>query len=315
MTLPPTTPPRRPRNRLSRRIAALSPKQMLVILAVIIFVAELADMLLIDLLPPLGGVKEALLDSCVLLLLLSPAYFFLYKPFWEERQRTETEIRRLSRRLIRGEEATRKALARDLHDEFGQTLGALQLGIETLRNSLPADAGPAADQCRRLSLMIADLGAHVRNVTAQLRPGMIDSLGLVPTLRWHLRQFQERHPAIRVIIDMMDDQLSVPTEAAVAMYRVCQEGLNNVVKHARARQVTVALRSRDGTLVLTIEDDGVGFVPNGPAPPGREFQPGIGLTGMQERLADAGGRLLVDARPGGGTRLTATLPLPPGGTP
>ncbi|MCM2264097.1 MAG: sensor histidine kinase [Desulfuromonadales bacterium] len=294
---------------LARRLFALSPNQLLAIMAVIIFAAEILDMLLINLLPRMGDGTEALLDSCILLVILSPAYFFLYRPFWQERQRSEAEIRRLSRQLIRGEEATRKTLARELHDEFGQTLGAVQLGIETLKNSLPAGHVQLDAQCQRLSLMIAQLGAHVRDVTAQLRPAMIDNLGLVPTLHWHLEQFRLSHPEIRVIINLTELEINLPGEIALAVYRVCQESLNNVAKHAQASRVGVDLLPRDGQLTLTVEDDGVGFEPDSRREVSSGHPPGIGISGMRERIADAGGSLQIRSWPGGGTVVMAVFPL------
>lgn len=296
-----------PRGKL--RLSNLSPNQLLAIMATFIFFAEMIDMLLLSILPPVDGILEALFDSCILLVILSPVYVFLYRPFWQERQRAEAEIRRLSRQLIRSEEATRKVLERDLHDEFGQTLGAMQLGIETLKNSLPAGQEPLASQCQRLSGMIAQLGAHVRDVTAQLRPAMLDNLGLVPTLHWHLQQFSLHHPETRVIIDITEQHLTLPTEVALAVYRVCQESLNNIVKHARANRVKVSLRLAEGQVTIAIEDNGVGFAAERHGETGKEHAPGIGISGMRERIADVGGSLQIASRPGSGTRVTASFPL------
>lgn len=294
-------------NRMTLR---LSPDRLLVVLAALIFAAEACAMFLLDLLPALPAGWTALLDSVILLTILSPAYFCLYRPFWKERQRTEEENRRLSRQLIRAEETTRKALARDLHDEFGQVLTALQLGIETLKNSLPTDLEKPAALCTRLSRLTAQLGNHVRNVTAELRPTMLDSLGLIPTLRWHTRQFRQQHPGMRIEIDMAEEGARLAPEVEIALYRVCQEGLNNVAKHARARRVRIALHQTPARLSLTIEDDGVGFEDERWRDADTDHL-GFGVLGMRERIADLGGRFIIASRPGEGTAVRVDLPLVP----
>jgi len=289
-------------------VLRLTPERLLVVLAVLIFIAEACAMLMLDLLPQLPNGWEALLDSTILLAVLSPVYFFLIRPIMMERKRSEEEIRRLSRQLIRAEETTRKSLARDLHDEFGQGLTALQLGIETLRNSLPADQEKLTALCARLSGMTAQLGAHVRSITAELRPSMLDSLGLVPTLRWSARQFRERLPGIRVDVRIMDEPERLPPEIEIALYRVCQESLNNVVKHAMARQVRITLIRTRSLLTLAVEDDGNGF----DAEHWREAAADhhrYGILGMRERIAELGGSFSIVSSPGEGTTVRAQIPL------
>jgi two-component system sensor histidine kinase UhpB len=301
-------PGRRAGNSFSRKVLGLSPDRLIAVLAVLIFVAEACDMYLLSLIGELPAWSEALLDSTILLAILSPAYFCLYRPFWVERQRAEEDIRRLSRQMIRAEETTRKALARDLHDEFGQMLTALQFGVETLRNTLPVQPEQATAQCERLTRMIAQLGTHVRDVTAELRPTMLDSLGLVPTLRWHARQFRQRHPGIRIEVETTGGEERLPPEVEVALYRVCQESLNNVAKHARASRVRVALQRGEERLTLSIADDGVGFeVRRRRDDPDQQ---GFGILGMRERIADLGGCLAIDSRPGAGTTVRAEFALP-----
>jgi signal transduction histidine kinase len=293
---------------LNRFVLGLTPERFLVVLAVLIFVAETSDMLILNQLPQLPSIWEALLDSTILLVVLSPVYFCLFRPFLLARERSEEEIRRLSRQLIRAEESTRKSLARDLHDEFGQGLTALQLGIETLRNSLPAGQEKLASLCARLSGMTAQLGAHVRSITAELRPAMLDSLGLVPTLRWSARQFRERYPGTRIDVQIMDETERLSPEIEIAFYRVFQESLNNVVKHAMARQVRITLIRTRSLLTLAIEDDGNGF----DAEHWREAvadHDRYGILGMRERIAELGGSFTVVSSPGEGTVVRAQVPL------
>lgn len=292
----------------SRRVLRLSPENLLALMAGLIFVAEAFDMLLLNFLPELPLLWEALLDASILILIISPTYFFFYRPFWVEHRRAEEEIRRLSRQLLRAQEKTRKELARDLHDEFGQVLTALQLGIDTLRNSLPPEQPKLSDLCGRLGGLTAELGNHVRSVTAELHPSMLDSLGLVPTLRWHLRQFERQHPELQLELDIADGDRRLPPEIEIALYRICQESLNNVAKHARARRVHLSLEFGEGAATLAIEDDGLGFDIERWQ---REIaeRGGIGLLGMRERSADLGGTFDISSRPGDGTAVRVTIPL------
>jgi len=250
---------------------------------------------------------EALINSTVHFLLLSPVYFYLLRPFILERKRSEEEIRRLSRQLIRTGEATRKSLARDLHDEFGQGLTVLQLGIETLKASLPADEKLTA-LCARMSSMTAHLGAQVRSITAELRPSMLDHLGLVPTLHWSANQFQKQNPGIQVDAQIMDEVERQSPEIEIALYRVCQESLRNVGKHAMARKVRITLTRTWSLLTLAIEDDGQGF----DAEHWREIvavDQSSGILGMRERIAELGGSFSIVSRPGEGTVVQAQIPL------
>lgn len=293
---------------MGRLLLKLTPKWMLIILAVLIFVSEVFAMFLLNLFQPLPPYREALLDSTILLTILSPVYFCLYRPFWLERQRREDEVRRLSRQLLHAEEISRARLARDLHDEFGQGLTALQLGIETLRNSLPPVQEKELALCRRLSVMIAQLGNHVRSMTTELRPSMLDSLGLVPTLRWLSQQFSERYSGIRVDIQVVDEAERLSPEIEIALYRVCQESLNNVAKHAKARLVRITMIRTKTLLTLAIEDDGTGFEADPGYPPANNHQR-YGLLGMRERIAELGGDFSVVSSPAEGTTVWVQLSL------
>ncbi|PKN13653.1 MAG: hypothetical protein CVU69_00310 [Deltaproteobacteria bacterium HGW-Deltaproteobacteria-4] len=295
-------------GRFGRFLFKMTPKWMLILLAVLIFFSEVFAMFLLNLLPPLSPYREALLDSTILLTLLSPVYFCLYRPFWLERQRREDEIRRLSRQLIHSEEMTRTRLARDLHDEFGQGLTALQLGIETLRNSLPLGQEKELALCRRLSVMIAQLGNHVRSMTTELRPSMLDSLGFVPTLRWFSQQFSERYPGIRLDMQVVDESERLAPEIEIALYRVCQESLNNVAKHAKARVVRITMIRTKTLLTLAIEDDGNGFEADPCYSPANDYQR-YGLLGMRERIAELGGDFSVVSSPVEGTTVRVQLSL------
>jgi len=282
----------------------LRPSRMLAVMAVMVLLTEGQHLFM----PEEAVGLEVLLETCIMLAFLLPLYYFVYRPAWLKLQHTEAEVRLLSRQLIRAEEKSRKTLARDLHDEFGQVLTALQFGVETICNSLKADQKPLVAHCGRLSAMIAQLGNHVRDVTAELRPTMLDSIGLVPALRWHAKQFETMHAGIKIVVRAEDAAERLPPEVEIALYRVCQESLNNVAKHARARKVRIDLRRAPNLLTLSVQDDGVGFAEercrDSLASPS-----GFGLLGMRERIADLDGHFEVVSRPGKGTDVRVRLPL------
>lgn len=280
---------------------------LLAVFVVLIILADIIGTILFDFLPILPDGWKAMLDSAIHLIVFTPVYFYLFRPFILEKKRSVEEIRRLSRQLIRTEEATRQSLARDLHDELGQGLTVLQFGIETLRESLPADEKLTA-LCNRMSGTIAQLGAQVRSMTSELRPSMLDHLGLVSTLHWSAKQFQQRNPGILVDVRIMDEVERLSPEIEIALYRVCQESLRNVVKHAQARQVRITLTRTWSLLTLEIEDNGKGF----DAEHWREIaaaQQSAGILGMRERIAELGGSFSIASRPGEGTTVRAQIPL------
>jgi signal transduction histidine kinase len=150
--------------------------------------------------------------------------------------------------------------------------------------------------------------AEMRELSHELRPTMLDDLGLVPTLRWYVRQFGRRLD-IAVTFEPVDIQERLSSDVETVLYRVVQEALTNVVRHAKAQAIDVNLRRDRSTLVLIVADDGIGF----DAPAGimeAHAGQGMGLLGMRERVAAIGGCLQVESTPGRGTRLTVTLPCP-----
>ncbi len=225
-----------------------------------------------------------------------------------DRKRAEEEIRFLNQQLINLTEEERARLARDLHDEFGQILTTLQLGMETLRNLTP-DMGESAEaHYKRLVGLIALLGDHIRNVSAQLRPSVLDDLGLVSTLHWHIEKFSRQMPGLSVELKVTGSANPLPTDMELALYRICQEGLNNTAKHARARHAWIELFYRDNEVVLTLRDDGIGFSPVRTRPGENGFK-GIGLLGMRERVGALRGTLDIFSDHGKGTTIRVVLPV------
>jgi PAS domain S-box-containing protein len=218
----------------------------------------------------------------------------------EQVQVGQERLQALSRRLVDAQEAERRHVARELHDEIGQALTALKLFLEM--NARAAE-GTLADGLREIQGMVDELIGRVREMSLALRPPMLDDLGLVPTLQWHFERYTAR-TGVRVHFQHTDNG-RLPADVETAVYRIVQEALTNVARHAGVDEVTVRLWTGASSAGVQVEDRGKGFFP--------ETQPVAGnsggLTGMRERSHLLGGRLTVEARPGGGTRLTATLPV------
>jgi signal transduction histidine kinase len=226
-----------------------------------------------------------------------------------KRMQAEKEVRHLSRQLIKATEKERKRLARDLHDEFGQALTALHLRMESLQQSLPRDLSAQQDQCRELMGLVEALGDNVRRISAELRPDMLDHLGLIPTLEAYVEDFAERVPGVDVQFQASGIRKQPPAEVGIVLYRILQEALNNIAKHARATHVRVLATYSHPHVILTVEDDGIGFEPGvwEGSVPGEER--GVGLLGMRERVGIVGGMINIHSTPGQGTFIRVEIPV------
>ena len=205
-------------------------------------------------------------------------------------------LQELSGRLVHVQEKERHTIARELHDEVGQMLTGLKLMLET-----GARPGATVDLTQAQALA-EQLLERVRDLSLRLRPPMLDDLGLVPTLLWHFEHYRAQ-TGIEVQFHHRGVVARLPAETEITAFRLIQEALTNVARHAGVRDVTVELWSEEHRLRLRVEDQGRGFDPAALA------GPSIGLTGMRERAALAGGVLTMESRPHGGTRVGAELPL------
>jgi PAS domain S-box-containing protein len=218
-----------------------------------------------------------------------------------ERNRTEAELQRLSHRLVEVQEQERRAIARELHDEIGQILTGLKMTLEFTRR-LPAEA--ASDGFDRVYRQVNDLLAYVRNLSLDLRPAMLDDLGLLPAIFWHIDRYtSQTEVKVNFIHSGIDGRYAPEIETGI--YRIVQEALTNVARHSQVKDVTVLLWANPESINVQIEDQGVGFNPE-------SVMASIhsnGLTGMRERAALLGGRLTIESAPGSGMCVTAELPL------
>jgi two-component system, NarL family, sensor histidine kinase DevS len=200
------------------------------------------------------------------------------------------------RRMVEGQEAERRRLARELHDETGQALTSVLLGLKSVENA--QDVPTAVAQLR--DLVVATL-QDVRRLAVELRPQALDDFGLVPALERLVDTFQEA-TGISVEFESRLGEGRLPSEVETTLYRIVQESLTNIAKHAGARRVSVLLLRKAKSVSALVEDDGHGFDPDG-------RHTGIGLEGMRERLALLEGRLDVESG-GTGTSIVAEVPLP-----
>jgi signal transduction histidine kinase len=204
------------------------------------------------------------------------------------------------RRVVNAQELERARLARELHDETGQALTSILLGLRHLEDAVDSDAGKAAAASLR-ELVVSTL-QDVRRLAVELRPSALDDFGLVPAVE-RLSATVAEHSSLAVDLEARLGAERLPAEAETALYRIVQEALTNVVKHASARHVSITLVRKEGSAVVVVEDDGEGFEADSTR------AGALGLVGMRERVALVGGRLTVESSPGSGTTLVAEVPL------
>lgn len=227
------------------------------------------------------------------------------------RTRSEHARQLLLRQLVTAQEEERSRIARELHDQMGQDLTALMLGLKTLRDAAPADSVAHArlDQVRALALKI---GREVRTLALHLRPPALDDLGLVATLANEV-ELWSAHSLVAVDFQPIGlDQQRLPPAVETTLYRVAQEALTNVIKHAQATRVSLIIERRADAVHMIVEDNGAGFDAEEVRPAAHaEYR--LGLIGMAERVAHCSGTLTIESTPGGGTTIFVRIPLTDGG--
>ncbi len=229
--------------------------------------------------------------------------------------RAEAARADLQRRLATAQEDERRRLSRDLHDTVGQTLTALALGVRAARAAVPPSS-PALAALGQVERLTDDLGRQLHELATRLRPTALDDLGLEAAVRQLVADWSARTGVATDFQAIGLTDRRFPLETETALYRVAQEALTNVAKHAAARRIAVVVGRNDDHAVAVIEDDGIGFDPDGDgrnppsvAVPGERGR--LGLLGMRERVALAGGVLEVESARGQGTTVIARIPLPP----
>jgi len=225
-----------------------------------------------------------------------------------ERKRTEEamvqyaeRLQSLSARLLEVQESERRYIAQELHDEIGQVLTGLSLSLEHI-GSLPSNS--VQGKLNEAQTLVRELSSKVRNISLDLRPSMLDDLGLLPALLWHFDRYTaQTNIAVRFRHDGMNARFRPEVETAA--YRIIQEALTNVARYAGVEEVEVTIMAHQDTLHIKVEDKGIGFLPE----KSLRKKSSAGLTGIHERLSLLNGKLIIDSLPEKGTRLTIDIPL------
>src|SRR5713226_10646206 len=219
--------------------------------------------------------------------------------------------RQRASQIIKAQEQERKRIARELHDETSQVLTSLLISLAVLEEAITTPDGRARIADTR-TLAHQTLRA-IRNLSIDLRPSALDDLGLLPALRWYIKEYQQKC-SIEVEFHSAGFKGRLPAEVETALYRIVQESLTNTARHANAHKVSITLREEGTTVYATIVDDGRGFdigaLHKTPNPDrGAGLEPGLGLVGMQERAVLLDGELTIDAGLGRGTSVAVRIPL------
>jgi PAS domain S-box-containing protein len=237
---------------------------------------------------------------------------------FEQVQGAQRRLQILSGQLLFAQEAERRTIARELHDEIGQILSGLMMQLGTAKSLLPRSAKPVENILEQSEELIDQILGRTRAIIAGLRPPVLEDLGLIPALHRLADDFQSNTGmVVKIETDNFPERLPLPLE--VALFRIVQEALTNVRKHAQAHQVSIRLSNYDEKLVVSVEDDGLGFEkqPPGPIADGDTVLEGgwripadhFGLIGIQERAVQLGGSMKITSSPGQGTNLQVELPF------
>jgi signal transduction histidine kinase len=221
----------------------------------------------------------------------------------EEIRESREQLRNLSAHLHSVREEERKLMAREIHDELGQSLTALKMDLAWLTKRLPKDKKPLLEKADAMSGLVDRTIRTVQRVCTQLRPGILDDFGLVTAIEWQADEFVNR-TGIKCRLSPKSKHIVVDGERATAIFRVFQEILTNVVRHAKATEIKVGLRQKNSKLVLQVKDNGIGI---------KEEQiidsKSLGLIGIRERVYYLGGKVEISGIQGKGTTVTITMPL------
>lgn len=225
-----------------------------------------------------------------------------------ERRRNESELvrmreqyRELSRHFLNVRESERARIAREIHDELGQSLSALKIDLDRLLSNL----APESPLCENVVKMIGLTGqtiSEVQRIAYDLKPAILDDLGLTASIHWYCGEFEKRN-AINCHVDIKE-KVETDPEISLLFFRILQESLTNISRHAAASSVKVRLASHKSSLILSIQDNGIGI-----SPESARSEQSFGLIGMRERARMHGGHLEINTVKNGGTKITLGLPL------
>jgi signal transduction histidine kinase len=221
-----------------------------------------------------------------------------------ELQQSRADLRALAGQLLTAQEADRRRISRDLHDDINQRLAMLSMALRRMEKDLSGDSKPLRDQVRQVSEALTAVSDDVRQMAYRFHPSILDDLGLPKAVRRLVNEFSERS-GIQVSYEHNEPAGSLPQEVSICLYRVVQESLSNIARHAQASQVEVELICEDDVVSLSVRDNGVGFDVR------HADQSGVrlGLLSMKERVRMVKGRLEMESTPLRGTEILAEIPL------
>ncbi|HMK27871.1 MAG TPA: PAS domain S-box protein, partial [Chitinophagaceae bacterium] len=222
----------------------------------------------------------------------------------QELEESYEAIRKLTEHLQNIREEERAHIAREIHDELGQQLTVLKMDISWINKKIPIQDESVKARMKELLVMLDETVKSVRRISSELRPSLLDDLGLIAAMEWQLTEFEKRFE-IKTHFKSDDAEIKLPESVKTALFRILQESLTNVARHSEAKKVTVSLnRKKNNSIVLSVVDNGVGFDKQNVI--GKKT---LGILGMQERTSMIGGTYEISGKPGKGTRVVVTIPL------
>jgi two-component system sensor histidine kinase UhpB len=222
-------------------------------------------------------------------------------------QERNAELRALSERAITAQEAESKAIAQSLHDDTGQALTMLAIHLDRIDERIPDDQELLKKQVAEARLLTASALTELRHILAGLRPSILDDLGLIPAIRWYARTNLET-AGVHVIFKSPNTAFELPQAVSTTLFRIAQEAMNNIVRHAQASSATIVLQVNSEKVQLRVEDNGRGFDQEQVSHDAVQANQ-LGLVGVRERAKLLGGKVTIESNPGKGSYLLAVIPL------
>lgn len=285
-----------------------SPLRPALVIVALFISAEVGIMLFIMPLLDFPTWMGAVFNGLLLLLLLIPSYFYAFRPYWLSSLATATEIQKLNQQILMVAEQERERLAGELHDDAAQYLTALKLAVGALANTPMATATEDNDRnIRHLEKLVDETQERVRRVVTKLRLPDLNAGGLVQVLGELVKRCSLHFPHVQINFTNKGCHSGSYPLIDIVLYRICQEGLSNAVRHAEATQIDIVFSCQANHLKLQISDNGHGF------DPAADQHTSGGIDGMRKRLTAVSGTLAIDSQPGRGSRIVAMIPKAKGG--
>jgi len=217
-------------------------------------------------------------------------------------EESKSQVTSLTSQLLLAEEQERKRIARELHDGLGQSLNAIAVNVRTTLERVGDKVKTGFESLEAIMPIIHQSIEEVHRIGMNLRPSLLDDLGLLPTIGWFVREYQKIYPSIRIEKQTEIEETQVPDPLKAVIYRILQEALNNIAKHSKANLVSISLRKKDDRIELVIEDNGIGFDME-------SVKSGFGLGSMRERAEFSVGSFDIESVKGKGTVIRASWPI------